>query len=577
MSDHSPPPVRLIACLSILLLFAFPQVSHSKSAIGQLEDLTGQKIQRDPVGGRERPDPVRREPPEPVGSPVRTGPTSSDYVNQSTELIAQRRYLEAEEAARQALRLDPQNAVAYNNIGAALSWQGRYKEAAVAYRQALRLNPQLEIARKNLQLVEEGLKIQVQSPQRGDPDEVPIPWPLPSESLYVQSLYDSLTGFKLLEQKRYKKAEQYFRKAIAKNPTAAGYAALAQALGEQKRYQEELEALQKALNLSPGDIIYRERLKFLEREIEERKREARKGDSKEASEPEQVQSPPAVGKVDSQGAASKEAQIVKLRNDTQSLKIKVPPPMLDAQFSVQLQPEDQKSKYILLGTDIGVAVAECRALRIAGKGFTIIPTMILATGRTFIAMEDAADVYLVKRGAVYDQALRWLKDKNKAPVFSKVIQAVRENKPLPTVVPEEMVSTAKAILDPKLGNSATRIAWNAMWSPEAKAALVKNACIELGSSIMGKGVEGVTKSVLAERNSVFKAALEKIKKAEALKRATTDPLQIEYLDEVIKNANDIMGKSYVVKVAGVTVPFLTEEGLERGSKMIREKVPNEEE
>ena len=46
MSDHSPPPVRYIACLSLLLLFAFPQVSHSQSAIGQLEDITGQKIQR---------------------------------------------------------------------------------------------------------------------------------------------------------------------------------------------------------------------------------------------------------------------------------------------------------------------------------------------------------------------------------------------------------------------------------------------------------------------------------------------------------------------------------------------------
>jgi hypothetical protein len=46
MSDHSSPPVIFITCLSLLLLIAFPQVSHSQSAIGQLEQMTGQKIIR---------------------------------------------------------------------------------------------------------------------------------------------------------------------------------------------------------------------------------------------------------------------------------------------------------------------------------------------------------------------------------------------------------------------------------------------------------------------------------------------------------------------------------------------------
>lgn len=44
MSNHSPLPVIFIVCLTLLLLVTFPQVSHSQSAVGQLEQMSGQKI-----------------------------------------------------------------------------------------------------------------------------------------------------------------------------------------------------------------------------------------------------------------------------------------------------------------------------------------------------------------------------------------------------------------------------------------------------------------------------------------------------------------------------------------------------
>lgn len=49
MSDRFSSPIIFIACFFLLLLLTFPQVSHSQSAIGQLEQMTGQKIQRSNV------------------------------------------------------------------------------------------------------------------------------------------------------------------------------------------------------------------------------------------------------------------------------------------------------------------------------------------------------------------------------------------------------------------------------------------------------------------------------------------------------------------------------------------------
>ncbi len=106
-----------------------------------------------------------------------------------------------------------------------------------------------------------------------------------------------------------------------------------------------------------------------------------------------------------------------------------------------------------------------------------------------------------------------------------------------------MISTAKAFLDPKLGNSMW-IAWGAMWSPEAKAAGIKKACIEIGSSLIGKGAEGYAERYLAEREPLFKDALESIRFAEKGRKAAADPAMKKASEEVIKEAGGVMDRAY---------------------------------
>ena len=48
------------------------------------------------------------------------------------------------------MQIDPNNAYAHNNLGAALSDQGKLEEAIASYRQALQIDPNLAYAHNNL-------------------------------------------------------------------------------------------------------------------------------------------------------------------------------------------------------------------------------------------------------------------------------------------------------------------------------------------------------------------------------------------------------------------------------------------
>jgi tetratricopeptide (TPR) repeat protein len=90
-----------------------------------------------------------------------TTQTPEYYLDLSLQNYREERYAESIAASRAALKLRPNYAEAWNNIGAAYNQLGRYEEAAAACEQALRYKPDFELARNNLQYAREKLKASV--------------------------------------------------------------------------------------------------------------------------------------------------------------------------------------------------------------------------------------------------------------------------------------------------------------------------------------------------------------------------------------------------------------------------------
>jgi tetratricopeptide (TPR) repeat protein len=72
------------------------------------------------------------------------------WINLSLEQYRQAQYQQSIQSAREALRLDPNPAEAYINIGAGSGAMGQWNEAIRNERRALRLKPDLQLAKNNL-------------------------------------------------------------------------------------------------------------------------------------------------------------------------------------------------------------------------------------------------------------------------------------------------------------------------------------------------------------------------------------------------------------------------------------------
>jgi tetratricopeptide (TPR) repeat protein len=77
-------------------------------------------------------------------------PTPENYLGLSLQYFRAGRYDECVHAAREALRLRPGYAEAYNNIAAGYQSMGRWDDAIAAAQEAIRLKPDLQLARNNL-------------------------------------------------------------------------------------------------------------------------------------------------------------------------------------------------------------------------------------------------------------------------------------------------------------------------------------------------------------------------------------------------------------------------------------------
>ena len=227
--------------------------------------------------------------------------------------------------------------------------------------------------------------------------------------------------------------------------------------------------------------------------------------------------------------------------------IEVPEPLSPDEALIEFSrvtPDDLTVERVLTYTDQGVVIFNVSQLMLAGKALGWVPTAVLSTGKTFIAGQEAADLYLLKKGAACERALRYLRDDRTAVQFANIVHALRQKKPLPRDAKPQMVSAAEAIVDPSNGQTGTRMAWNSLWSPEAKRAMLSRATIEIGMDLIARGTEGMVSDLIAARDPAFKSALEAIEEAQKKLNATKDPAARAALEEVIKKADTIMVRAY---------------------------------
>lgn len=182
-----------------------------------------------------------------------------DAIVEGRNLAAQRRLDEAIAAYRRAIQIDPNLAVAYNNLGIALAQQGRSQEAADAYREAIRLEPNLANAYNNLAAV----LIVLGEPREAEQIQAQASALLRNANSANAIDYINL-GRALSNQGKHEEAIAAYEIAIEINPSlGTTYNNLGNSLRSLERLEEAVEAYRTAIELTPTLVLAYNNLGFV--------------------------------------------------------------------------------------------------------------------------------------------------------------------------------------------------------------------------------------------------------------------------------------------------------------------------
>ena len=173
--------------------------------------------------------------------PTTVAQTLEQLWQQGETAQAQKKYPEAERIWRQIIQLDPNSAVAFSNLCAALFRQNKLDEAPIFCQKALALDPKLPETYNNLGNV---LRVQKKLTEAEEMYRRAIEL----DDKYVRA-YNGL-GAVLANQKKLTEAEEMFRRAIALDDKYVGtYYNLGIVLRDQKKLKEAEEMYRRALAL----------------------------------------------------------------------------------------------------------------------------------------------------------------------------------------------------------------------------------------------------------------------------------------------------------------------------------------
>lgn len=189
-----------------------------------------------------------------------------------------------------------------------------------------------------------------------------------------------------------------------------------------------------------------------------------------------------------------------------------------------------------------------------GKVSTAEVEVALIVGKTLIAGQDGAYMYLARRDKEFDAAAAYLKNPATAQAFAHLVDDVRQNRPLPSRADPAMVEAAQAINAHHAGNdiegkkAIVPIAWDLMTSPEALSAMLRKASIEGSAAILSHGMEpGINKLLegQAQRKAVYDGIqMERNTARKMMDLPATTGAQREQLTTLIKKANQLSADCY---------------------------------
>jgi hypothetical protein len=240
-------------------------------------------------------------------------------------------------------------------------------------------------------------------------------------------------------------------------------------------------------------------------------------------------------------------QIAKIMKGLRAIEVPPPLPPQHVALSWKKLSEDYGEQALDRGGDAGFLAWDLFGR--FGETATLHCKVVLIAGKVFLAGEDGAYVHLVKQDKVFEEALGYLKDPATKRPFAELVRDLKETGRAPPSADEEMVRSARAIIDPSLGGSSTRIAWDAMLSPEATAAMVRKACLEVGGELVSAGTEGMLRD-LTRQKGLYEAARLRRREAQELLKHPIDALDRDQLKKVVLHADYLLQNTYRLEKAG---------------------------
>jgi hypothetical protein len=166
--------------------------------------------------------------------------------------------------------------------------------------------------------------------------------------------------------------------------------------------------------------------------------------------------------------------------------------------------------------------------------------LVMIGMHSVIAAEDGAQMYLVRRDNEYKAAYAYLKNPRESQTFAHLVKDIHDGKKPPAGTDPAMLAAAQAVANPALRGDSKTLAWDALTSHEAVAAMVRKAAVEFGADYLsdkaGEALGAITghEKIYAAAEEEFLASKASLKAAQTAEQKAERQLVLDHADEAFQ-------------------------------------------